>query len=199
MKTENDLIAKMIPLLETALNVLPDPIRVEAFTQGLDGLSELQIRHAFRVAVKSWIPNYGRQFPSPAELRAYAEELDGPMQAAEVNDGSLEIADERLPKGWSRQEWQRARLTLNVRRKESARSLPSDGVPDEPRHSLAKRLIAEMRSRLKVGAMQFPKARAYSDHAEAQTRKRLPASTIPEDAAERQSWARQKAKETGWQ
>lgn len=168
-----DLLEKCVPDLSLALAANLDEDRALAYVNALDDLSETQINHAFRRAVKSWKPAFGRTFPSPAELREYAEELDPPrapevhehqptttdflrnarkagvtqeeiqawleegkakqrelirrIQAGEKshcaceavmdpNTTLLECDPEKLPKGWSLYDWQRAKVTLEAKR-----------------------------------------------------------------------------------
>lgn len=165
------MITELITLLETALNTDHKHDRGPLFEEALSDMSEVQVTHAFRRAVKSWKPAFGRTFPSPAELREYAEELDPPrapqvhehqptttdflrnarrsgvtpeeiqawleegkakqrelirrIQAGEKTD-YVERMDpntilpecdlEKLPKGWSLYDWQRAKVTLEAKR-----------------------------------------------------------------------------------
>lgn len=112
----NDLIVKLITLLETALNVTSDPRRGVVYAEAMEDLSEVQIRHAFKRAVKEWHPEYGRVFPSPAELREYADDIDS-TPATSIAPGAyanppFTCDPDKLPKGWTMQEWQRAKMTL---------------------------------------------------------------------------------------
>jgi hypothetical protein len=124
----SELIAKLIGLLETAVSVESDAARPVVYSEALGDLSELQIKHAFKRAVTSWRPEYGRTFPSPAELREYAEELDGPPKPPPVFQ--QECDPERLPKGWSMQEWKAAQLTLQKARQKP--STPTITLPYDP-------------------------------------------------------------------
>lgn len=140
-----------------AFGVKLEEERIAAFIEALQDLSELQIKHAFKRAVKSWQPAYGRTFPSPAELREYAEEISGDPQP--LANSAAYIDPEKLPKGWSEQEWKRAKLTLQVSRANADRPTDDDGPRNETRKQYAERIIAAMRSALKSGANSFPGAK----------------------------------------
>lgn len=146
------LLGDLLPNLSLTLSANLDSDRVLAYVNALDDLSEMQINHAFKRAVKSWKPAFGRTFPSPAELREYAEELDS--QPSHDHRISLEIDPENLPKGWSMEQWKLAKLRLQVSRANAERRLPPDENLDlrETRQDYAKRLIGELRPKISSGS-----------------------------------------------
>jgi hypothetical protein len=155
MEERRHLIVESIPLLGRAFSADLAPEVITLYADAMDDLSELQIRHAFKRAVKSWRPNYGRTFPAPAELREYAEEIAETVAPAEVTD----IDPENLPKGWTMKEWKAAKLTLKVSRANGARPLPpdEDNNRNETRTDYARRIIVEMRKAVHEGANSFSK------------------------------------------
>jgi hypothetical protein len=152
------LIKNSLQDIALAFSVDLQPNQILVYIEALEDLSELQIRHAFKRAVKSWRPAYGQKFPSVADLREYAEEINAPVPPPQE---TLEINPENLPKGWTLEQWRAAKITMKIAREQSNRPMPYDpnAPPNETKPEYAKRLIAELRQKISAGMFDFPGAK----------------------------------------
>lgn len=137
---------------------------------------------------------------------AIRERIETDRPRRQIPDEFAPIDTEKLPKGWTDAEVLEARRVMRLARESSSDRQPITGDPNESRENFARRIVAEMRHRIKAGAHAMPTARPedYKDYmasrerAELLMKSRNVISAIPEDPGERRSWARDKAVKGGW-
>src|SRR5439155_4357533 len=94
------------------------------YAEALADLTTDEVQHGFRQALRLFKPEYGKTFPTPAELREWAEEAISPDENRKAALESDEIDPEKCPAGWTPEEVKRARITMRVIRQQAAKPLP---------------------------------------------------------------------------
>lgn len=212
-KTEK-LLSILLTQLATVLQVELSPERVSLYSHALKDLTRGQLQYGVDQALKLFTPEYGRTFPSPAEIREWAESYrpEEPISTRKFQSVA-DMDPDRCPKGWTPEQVFRAHLTLEHYRREAQRPLPDDDGPLPGIAELGKHLgvtpeeIEEWKERGKERQAEYI-AKLEADPKWQEMAKRLGTfpglpgkrieSEIPKDPEARKAWATKKAKEQGW-